>query len=231
MKILIIVPAYNEAGSIKHVITNIKNNISNSDILVINDCSTDNTEEIAKSQNITVISLCNNLGIGGAMQTGYKYALENNYDVVVQIDGDGQHNPEFLNKLIEPIINNQCDICIGSRFINSESSSFKSSFYRRIGIKILRNLISTLIKQKITDPTSGFRSANKKVIELFSKNYPDDYPEPESLITLYNNNCTIKETPVEMNKRFMGKSSITSLDSVYYMIKVIIAILINKFKN
>ncbi|HON56669.1 MAG TPA: glycosyltransferase family 2 protein [bacterium] len=234
MKILIIVPAYNEEASIEYVIKQIKNQkIENCqiDIAVINDCSQDKTSEIAKAHNVIVIDLINNLGIGGAVQTGYIYAFENNYDIAVQIDGDGQHNPEYLKSLLDPIISNNCDIAIGSRFINKNNPAYRSSFLRRIGIKILANVLSLLTSQKITDATSGFRAANKKVIRLFAENYPDDYPEPETFVILYKNNLKILEVSVKMNERYGGKSSINAIDSIYYMIKVLIAIFIDFFKG
>ncbi|HON56124.1 MAG TPA: glycosyltransferase family 2 protein [bacterium] len=196
----------------------------------VNDGSKDNTSEIAKNLNVNVIDLPNNLGIGGAMQTGFKFALRNGYDIAVQIDGDGQHNPDYLNDILKPVIENKCDMVIGSRFIEFGKTGFQSSCFRRLGIKILSFAIKLTINFKITDPTSGFRAFNKKVIAFFAEDYPNDYPEPESIVMLIKNNFKIIEAPVIMSERYGGKSSISSIDSIYYMIKVLLAIFIDCFK-
>lgn len=228
MKILAIVPAFNEEEGLKQVAAQFKD-IDFVDILVINDCSNDHTSDLGRKLGFNVIDLPCNLGIGGAVQTGYKYAWENGYDIAIQVDGDGQHNPSYINDLIRPINDGKADLVIGSRFLKKEG--FQSSFMRRAGINYLSFLIDLLEKKRITDPTSGFRACNRKVIERFSKRYPNDYPEPESIAYLLRNNFKIEEVPVIMNERFGGESSITSFKSVYYMIKVSLAIFIDNLRK
>ena len=231
MKILVIVPAYNEEASIKYVINKIKNNSGiNVDIIVINDASKDKTSEFAKEAGAAVLDLPNNLGIGGAMQTGFKYAVRNNYDIAIQVDGDGQHNPEYIKDIISPVIDGCCDAVIGSRFVGVEKKGFQSSGMRRFGITILSAAIRLTAGYPIKDPTSGFRALNKKVIQLFSEDYPNDYPEPESIVILQKKGLRILETPVVMSERYGGTSSIKKFDAVYYMFKVLLAIIIDCFK-
>lgn len=223
-KILLIVPAYNEEENISTVYHTIKNN-SNVDVIVINDGSTDLTPYILDKERIPHIDSVCNLGIGGAIQTGYKYASENAYDIAIQFDGDGQHNILDLPKLIEPIINGEVDFCVGSRFI--EKNGFQSTFSRRIGIKIISSIIKIVTGKRISDPTSGFRAANKKIIELFAFSYPEEYPEPETLVTLIRKKYRIKEVPVIMNERLGGQSSIHSWKNAYYMINVCLSIILS----
>lgn len=227
MRILVIIPAFNEEGNLGALIKKFKD--IDVDILVINDCSTDRTADVCKRYNTKHIDLPCNLGIGGAVQTGYKYAANNNYDIAIQIDGDGQHNPHYISELIAPIINGQADMVIGSRYITREG--FQSSFIRRVGIKHFTRLIKLLLKQNITDPTSGFRACNSRVIQLFSENYPTDYPEPETIVTLLRNELKVVEVPVIMNSREYGVSSINKIKAVFYMIKVSLAILIDYFRE
>lgn len=228
MKKLIIIPAYNEEDNIKRIVEDIKNTTKGYDYIVINDCSTDKTAQICSKNNIKSINLSINLGIGGAVQTGYLYAFKNNYDIAIQIDGDGQHDPKYLDDLTTPIEQNRADITIGSRFIQKEG--FQSSRLRRIGITYFKWLIKTLSGTKITDATSGFRACNAKIIEYFSKNYPKDYPEPESIMMVEHEGFRVMEVPVVMRERTGGVSSIRRLKSAYYMIKVSIAIFIARFK-
>jgi glycosyltransferase involved in cell wall biosynthesis len=230
--ILIIIPAFNESENILKLLESINTSIRNQmnlDVLVVNDCSIDNTSHICKRNGFNVIDLPCNLGIGGAVQTGYKYAQKNNYDIAIQVDGDGQHDPEYIHALIKPILQKKADMVIGSRYINKEG--FQSTFLRRIGINYFSKLISILSNQKVTDPTSGFRASNKKVIELFSKRYPIDYPEPESIVFLKRKGLNIVELPVKMNERRGGISSINIYRSIYYVIKVSMAILIDKLRK
>ncbi|QCT71589.1 glycosyltransferase family 2 protein [Eubacterium maltosivorans] len=227
IKVLVIVPAYNEQDSIESVIENLKEiTIPNIklDYVIINDCSIDNTKKICLEKNYNFIDLPVNLGIGGGVQTGYKYAVEQDYDIAIQMDGDGQHDPFFIKNLIEPIINNQADMVIGSRFITKEG--FQSSGARRIGINMLRILIKSLSGKEIKDTTSGFRATNKALTTFFSMYYASDYPEPEAIIAATLNNFTIKEVSVVMSERKGGESSIKAFKSVYYMIKVFLAIII-----
>ncbi|HHX93812.1 MAG TPA: glycosyltransferase family 2 protein [Tenericutes bacterium] len=227
MKVLIIIPAYNEEDSILSVVNNLKKlQIKNVelDYVVINDGSTDNTKEVCLKNNINFIDLPFNVGIGGAVQTGYKYALYNDYDIAIQFDGDGQHEASYIEKLISEI-NKGYDIVIGSRFVQ-KLSKFRSTKTRRIGIGFLSNLIYWCTKTRIYDPTSGFRACNKKVIKLFAHDYLIDYAEPVSIVTVIKNNYKHSEIPVEMKERQTGRSSIRSLKTLYYMIKVSIAIII-----
>ena len=228
MKVLMIIPAYNEELNIESTVSKLlkynKKSSNEIDYIVINDGSTDNTLDVCRKNNYKVIPLINNLGIGGAVQTGYKYALKNNYDVAIQFDGDGQHDENYIDKLVKEIEKGN-DFVIGSRFITN-LSKFKSTGTRRMGIKILSGLIKICTGKKIYDPTSGFRAANKKIIELFAKQYPLEYPEPESCVSLIRKGYKVKEIPVEMNERKFGTSSIKPLKSIYYMFSVSIAIII-----
>ena len=226
MKILIIVPAYNEEKSIESVIEDVKSNCPEGDILVINDCSWDKTPQILDRCNTKCINLSVNLGIGGAVQTGYLYALRNQYDIAVQFDGDGQHKAEYIKKLIEPIIDASADIVIGSRFI--EKRGFQSSAVRRTGISFLSAVIRWLSGVDVKDVTSGMRAVNRKMIELYACDYAQDFPEPEAILSAGLHNAKIIEVPVEMRGRISGKSSISTLKSVYYMIKVSLALILSR---
>lgn len=224
-KILLIIPAYNEEKSIQKTIETVLP--SGFDYIVINDGSSDQTAKILDDNNYRHIDLIYNLGIGGAVQTGYKYAHDNNYDIAVQFDADGQHDISYLEKLIEPIRNNQADLVIGSCFIDKSLKNQRSSKIRRFGIHFLSNIIKLFSGKRIHDPTSGFRAANKKVIELFASNYPQEYPEPISNFELLKfSHLKIKEVPVKMNKRKAGHSSIHSWKSVYAAINVFLSIII-----
>jgi len=221
-KILIIIPAYNEEATIGKVITEIKQNNKEVDILVVNDGSTDSTFNEACKYGVMVIDLPCNLGIGGAMQTGYIYALKNNYDIAVQVDGDGQHNPADISQIIKPVANNEVDMIIGSRFVNN--TGYKSTIFRRSGMIYFTQLINLLTGKKISDTTSGFRAVNRKIIEQFAKEYPVEYPEVEVIVKLNKMGYKIKEIPVLMQERSFGKSSITPVKSIYYMIRVTLGV-------
>lgn len=229
LKILVIIPAYNEEKSITGVVGQIKLNIPEADILVVNDGSNDATPQKASEAGARVINLPFNLGIGGAMQTGYLYAKYNNYDIAVQVDGDGQHNPIYIHNLMELIIQGSADMVIGSRFI--KKTSYTPSSARKAGMLFFSALIKLLTNQRVKDTTSGFRVVNKKIIEYFSLHYPVDYPEVDVLVKLYKKGFRVMEMPVEMQERKTGKSSITPLRSIYYMIKVTISLLIESLKT
>lgn len=233
-KILFIIPAYNEEANILQTVTKIwnynKTHHTNYEVIVINDGSTDQTSEICRKNKIPHINLIHNLGIGGAVQTGYKYALEHDFDIALQYDGDGQHNVEYAKELFSPIINGRADVVIGSRFIDNRST-FKSTGLRRVGIRIISFLLRIFAHQKTTDPTSGFRAANKQAISFFANNYPKEYPEPEAIVMLKKKGLKIMEVPVEMNERIGGKSSIRAWKSVYYMISVSLSIIISSMKR
>lgn len=226
LKILIILPSFNEEQSIGSILQQLKSiNVPNCELIAlpVNDASTDNTLTEIKKHSNHYLDLPLNLGIGGAVQSGLKYAHENNFDVAVQMDGDGQHPPLELIKIIIPILNNEADVCIGSRFIDKEG--FQSSFLRRAGIKFLSALIKLRCGQTILDCTSGYRAFNKKAIEECVKYYPKKYPEPESALHLIKKGIRVKETPVIMDARDGGTSSISGWRSIYYMLKVSWAIL------
>lgn len=231
-KILLIIPAYNEEDNVLRVYNTImdynKKAKRKLDVVFINDGSKDNTEKILLENNINHIKLIQNLGIGGAVQTGYKYALENNYDIAVQFDGDGQHDVDCIEDLIKPILNEEANLTIGSRFLDLSSSTFKSSLMRRMGIKIISFCIKLRTHKKIYDTTSGFRAADKKIIEMFAVHYPLEYPEPISSVDTLLKGFKIVEVPVSMNERVAGKSSINTWKNVYYMINVILSILLRK---
>ncbi|HGP3611116.1 TPA: glycosyltransferase family 2 protein [Streptococcus pyogenes] len=229
MKKLIIIPAYNESSNIVNTIRTIESDAPDFDYIIIDDCSTDNTLAICQKQGFNVISLPINLGIGGAVQTGYRYAQRCGYDVAVQVDGDGQHNPCYLEKMVEVLVQSSVNMVIGSRFITKEG--FQSSFARRIGIKYFTWLIALLTGKKITDATSGLRLIDRSLIERFANHYPDDYPEPEIVVDVLVSHFKVKEIPVVMNERQGGVSSISLTKSVYYMIKVTLAILVVRLKG
>ena len=229
MKKLIIIPAYNEEANIVKTVESIERDAVGFDYIVINDCSTDRTKEICEEHGFHYVDLPINLGIGGAVQTGYKYAWENGYDMAIQVDGDGQHDPEFLELMAEYLETHQVDMVIGSRFI--EKQGFQSSGMRRVGIRFFSGLIRLMTGKTITDPTSGLRMAGRNVIELFSKDYPRDYPEPESVVAILRKGLKVAEVPVIMREREGGVSSISMKKSVYYMVKVTLAILIERIRR
>ncbi|MDB5056341.1 MAG: glycosyl transferase family 2 [Bacilli bacterium] len=228
-KILAIVPAYNEQHNLPKLVEALRLIEPKLDIVVINDRSQDQTALICKQLAVNTIHLPCNLGIGGAVQTGYKYAHLHGYDYAVQVDGDGQHNPQHIMDLLAPLYAGQADLIIGSRYIKKEG--YQSTSMRRLGIKYFSLLIALLIHQKVTDPTSGFRACNAKVIDLFSRYYPADYPEPESIVFIKRNGFTIAEVPVIMQERQTGTSSIKSFKTIYYMIKVSLAMVIDKMRR
>lgn len=227
-KVLIIIPAFNEEKNLEELLIKINNICPQYDVLVVNDCSKDDTSAICKKCNVKVVDLPVNLGIGGAVQTGYKYALKEGYDIAVQVDGDGQHNPSFIQPLVNEVLKGS-NLCIGSRFIDKQG--FQSSAVRRFGIKYFSVLIKLLTRQEVTDPTSGARACDKEVIKYFADSYPKDYPEPETIVKLKKENLRISEIPVVMNERKEGTSSITVIKSVYYMIKVSLAIILDTFST
>lgn len=229
-KILIIVPAFNESGNIQRIVEEILALPIPLAVVVVNDGSTDATACEAKKTPARVISLPFNLGIGGAVQTGFKYALDKGFTLAVQVDGDGQHDTGYLQKLIEPVLKNQADMTIGSRFL-PPYLGYRSSFVRRIGINFFAQLISFLTGSKVTDPTSGFRAFNRRMIEAFARSYPHDFPEPEAIMIARRLNAVIVEVPVEMRKRACGSSSIRYLKTLYYLGKVTFAILLSMIKK
>ena len=234
-KILIIIPAYNEEKNIldtyKTIINYNKANNTNYDVIVINDCSTDKTKELLEMNNIPHIDLIHNLGIGGAVQTGYKYAYYKDYDIAIQYDGDGQHDINYVKELINPIINDTADMVIGSRFINNSKKGFKSTAARRIGIKVISIFMKFATHKKIYDVTSGFRACNKELIYDFSLSYPNEYPEPITTAEVLKKKYKVEEVSVEMKERKAGKSSIRAWANVYYMLNVCLALIAVKTRR
>lgn len=225
-KVILIIPAYNEAQNIDNLIQNIVNNYPQYDYVIINDGSTDQTYEICKQKGYNILNLSVNLGIGGAVQAGYLYAKRNHYDIAVQIDGDGQHDVAYVKDVIEPILQGQADVVVGSRFVKKEG--FQTTSSRRMGILLLSLFIKICTGKRIYDVTSGFRAANSKFIDIYSMDYPRDYPEPEALVIAMVYGGQVKEVPVIMKERQGGTSTINLKRSVYYMIKVTLAIFIRR---
>lgn len=228
-KVLIIIPAYNEAEGIRRVIADVRHHIPYADILVVNDGSSDLTGDEAAKEGVLVVNLSCNLGIGGAVQTGYKFAQRHGYQYAAQLDGDGQHNPRDFDRMLGELQQSRTDMVVGSRFM--EKQGFQSTFARRIGIDLLSGLLTLLLRRKVTDPTSGYRICGPRAIALFAQEYPADYPEVEALVQLDNCGCTFSEVPVVMRQRLTGSSSIRALGSVYYMVKVILSVLITRTKK
>lgn len=228
-KILVIIPAYNEAETIGRVIERTQAKLPFADILVVDDGSADTTSAISRQKGCLVLDLPYNLGIGAAMQAGYKFADKMEYDIAVQCDADGQHHPAAINKLVDTLINDGADMVLGSRYLRKKR--YKSDVFRRLGILIFSRVLSVIVGQKLTDTTSGFRAVNREVIKTFSRYYPPDYPEPEALVLLHREGFTIKEIYVNMSSRKGGNSSITWRISIYYMVKVLLAIFIDLCKN
>lgn len=227
-KVLLIIPAFNESGNLPLLLSKLKNDEPDKDIVVINDCSCDHTSKVVSEYGVPVVDLPINLGIGGAVQTGFKYAKYFGYQIAVQVDGDGQHDPVYIDSLVEKVEQGY-SMCIGSRFI--ESNGYQSSRIRRAGIWFFKYVLHILTGKEFTDPTSGFRAFDHKAIQLFADHYPTDYAEPESIMILTKRKMKVCEIPVMMNKRIAGKSSINAMKSIYYIIKVTIAICISAMRN
>jgi glycosyltransferase involved in cell wall biosynthesis len=222
---LVIIPTLNEADSIAHVVETIRQHLAWADVAVINDGSTDSTATIAEAAGAIVLHHPYNVGIGASVQTGFMFAAAQGYDVVLRSDGDGQHDPYDLCRLIETLQTTDADMVVGTRFL--EKQGYGATLPRRVGILILARLISAITGQAITDPTSGLAVFNRRAINLFARVYPHDYPEPEGLVVGHRAGLRIREIPATMKPRFAGQSSITSLRSAYYMVKVVLAILID----
>ena len=229
MRGLAIVPAFNEAGSIGGVIDEIRAYDATLDVLVVDDGSADDTCEVAARHGAEVVRLPFNLGIGGAVQTGFRYADGLGYELVVRVDGDGQHDPAQIALLMPAVLADEADICVGSRFAGP--GGYRSSATRRLGIRLLARTVSLLTGQKLTDTTSGFQVLNRRAIELFADDYPHDYPEVEAAVMLHKHRLRLVEVPVTMRERATGVSSITALRSVYYMAKVLLAVLVGMLRR
>ena len=219
-----IVPAYNEEGSIRAVVSEIREADPELEVVVVDDGSTDSTAELAARAGATVLSLPYNLGIGAAVQTGLQYAYENDFDLAVQIDGDGQHDSRELEQLLAPIVSGAADISVGSRFAGRRL--YRPSLARWLGIVLFAGLVSLIVRQRVTDTTSGFRAMNRRGIRLFAADYPHDYPEVEATVLVFRHRLRMVEVPVAMRQRETGRSSITLFRSLYYMGKVSLALFV-----
>jgi glycosyltransferase involved in cell wall biosynthesis len=226
---LAIVPAYNEQRNVRSVVNAIHEHAPDFDVLVVDDGSTDFTASSAREAGAHVLVHPFNLGIGGAMQSGFQYACERGYEEVVQVDADGQHDPSEIGKLRKAMLEDSVDMAWGSRFL--EPSGYKASFLRRVGIRLFSIVLSRISGQRVTDPTSGFRLCNRRAIELFARDYPHDYPEVEGILMLHAHRLRAREVPVKMHPRRDGRSSITSGESIYYMVKVLLAIFVGLFRR
>jgi len=224
-----IVPAYNEERNVGRVLAELRQFDPGLDVVVVSDGSTDRTAEVAESAGAHVLRLPFNLGIGGAVQTAFRYAWEEGYELAVRVDGDGQHDATQLGTVIAPVLAGETDIAVGSRFIGS--GGYRSSAARRIGIRILAWVVSDIARQKVTDPTSGFQALNRRAIGLFAADLPHDYPEVEGLVMAIRHRVRLLEVPVTMREREHGRSSISALGSVYYMVKILLALFVGLFRR
>jgi len=230
-KPLAIVPAYNEASCVRGVVADINRACPDFDVVVIDDGSTDRTADEARAAGADVIRAPFNLGIGGAMQCGYVYALENGYDLAIQVDGDGQHDAGQIGVLRAYLDRHpELQMVTGSRFLEHTVDGYRSSPARRAGIRVFSTLLSAITRQRITDPTSGFRMTTRRGIELFARDYPHDYPEVEAVVMLHHHRLRSAEVPVQMRARLNGRSSIAGHWSVFYMIKVLLAVMVGVFR-
>jgi glycosyltransferase involved in cell wall biosynthesis len=225
-----IVPALDEEHAVPRVIDELRAFDPGLDVVVIDDGSVDRTAEVAAARGARVLRLPFNLGIGVAVQTGFRFAFENGYDLAVRVDGDGQHDPMQLARIIEPVLRGDADIVIGSRFA-AEPTGYRSSLTRRVGIRLLAWVVSRIVGQRVTDTTSGFQVLNRHGIALFARDYPHDYPEVEAIVMVFRHRLRLLEVPVSMRERGGGRSSITALGSIYYMVKVLLAIFVGLFRR
>ncbi|HZT91803.1 MAG TPA: glycosyltransferase family 2 protein [Gaiellaceae bacterium] len=224
-----VVPAFNEERNIGRVLEELRAFDTGLEVVVVSDGSTDRTPDVAAAHGAHVVRLPFNLGIGGAVQTGFRYAWEHGYDLAVRCDGDGQHVPAELDKVLEPVLAGEADICVGSRF--GAGDGYRSSKTRRVGIRLLAAIVSAIARQRVTDTTSGFQALNRRALELFAADYPHDYPEVEGMVMTIKHRLRLCEVPVRMREREHGRSSITALRSIYYMAKVLLALFVGLFRR
>jgi len=227
---LAIVPAYREEGAIGGVVAEIRAFDPGLDVVVVDDGSPDGTGAAARAAGAVVLRLPFNLGIGGAVQTGFKYALEHGYELAVRLDGDGQHDPTELPKLTAPVLAGEADIVVGSRFADRRDA-YRPPLARRLGIGLFARVVSLLVRQRVTDTTSGFQALNRQGIALFAADYPHDYPEVEATVMVVRHRLRLLEVPVRMREREHGSSSITALRSAYYVVKVLLALFVGLFRR
>jgi glycosyltransferase involved in cell wall biosynthesis len=226
---LAIVPAYNEQDALGTVLEEIRAAEPDLQVVVVNDASVDRTAAVAARTGAVVLNLPFNVGIGGAMQTGYQYALEHGFELAIQVDGDGQHDPREIGRVLEPLLDGRADLVVGTRFV--EGGGYRGTRLRRVGIRIFAAIVSLMVGQRVSDTTSGFRAVNRTALRLFAADYPHDYPEVESIVLLSRRGLRMVEVPVQMRVRETGNSSITALRAAYYMIKVLLALFIGLFRR
>ena len=230
LRCLAIVPAKDEADSIADVVREVRVLEPDLEVLVVDDGSTDQTAAVAAAAGARVVRLPFNLGIGGAVQTGFRYALEHGFDLAVRLDGDGQHDPRQVEQLVAPVIAGEADIAVGSRFL-SDDPTYRPPLSRLLGIRLLARIVSLLVRQRVTDTTSGFQALNRRGIALFAADYPHDYPEVEAVVMVFRHQLRLVEVPADMRERAGGESSITMLGSAYYMVKVLLALFVGLFRR
>jgi glycosyltransferase involved in cell wall biosynthesis len=224
-----IVPAFNEERNVGRVLDELRALDQGLEIVVVSDGSTDATAEVAAARGAHVVVLPFNLGIGGAVQTGFRFALEGGYDLAVRLDGDGQHDPAELRRLVEPVVAGEADLAVGSRFVTA--GGYRSSATRRIGIRILARVVSAIARQRLTDTTSGFQACNRRAIAVYAADLPHDYPEVEGMVMAIRHRVRVVEVPVVMRERQHGRSSIGALASIYYMVKILLALFVDLFRK
>ena len=229
LKRVAIVPAFNEEKNVGRVIDELRTLDPGLDVVVVSDGSTDKTVEVAAEHGAHVISLPFNLGIGGAVQTGFRYAWEEGYELAVRLDGDGQHDPGELRVLVAPVVSGDADLAVGSRFVSG--GGYRSSAARRVGIRILARVVSLIARQRLTDTTSGFQAANRRAIRVYAADLPHDYPEVEGIVMAIKHRIRLVEVPVTMRERIHGRSSIGALASIYYMVKILVALFVDLFRK
>ena len=226
--LLIVVPAFNEEASIANVLHETHEALPGVRVLVIDDCSTDATASLARQASAQVLSLPHHLGLGGAVQAGYKLAYELGYEFVIRIDGDGQHDPRDVPLLFRALRDSGCQMVIGSRFLDDDA--LHTSFMRKMGVRFFRAILRPILGQPVRDPTSGFVGVNREALQVFSRSFPLEYPEIEALVVLQRRAFRFVEVPVRMRRRLGGRSSITAVKSVYYILHVLLGVLVNILK-
>lgn len=239
-KVLVLIPAYNEEKSIGRVLRGVMSSLPEADVLVVNDGSTDGTSREAGKEGAMLVNLPSNMGLGVAIQTGLMFAQKRHYETVIRMDGDGQHRPSELRSLLAPIENEEADIVVGSRFLNMNESTIPAkpneneyvpSLARKIGIRFFSGLLSLLVGDTVTDPTSGLQAMNRNAISLFAREYPPDYPEIEAHILAYKAGLNVKEVPSKTLKRLGGRSSITFLKSIYVVSEALTSTIVGMFRG
>jgi glycosyltransferase involved in cell wall biosynthesis len=229
-RLVAVVPAWNEAGAIGAVVDDVKAVDPGIAVVVVDDASTDSTAEVAESRGAVVLRLPFNVGIGGAVQTGFRFALDEGYELAVRLDGDGQHDASEIPKILAPVLSGEADLVIGSRFVDG-SGGYRPPLARRLGIRVFARLVSLLGGQRVTDTTSGFVALDRRGIELFAEEYPHDYPEVEATLVALRSGLRLAQVQVEMRERTTGSSSITFVRSLYYIVKVMLALLVASLRR